>query len=305
MSYLVVTASVADLRAKPRAHSGKYIKDLCQETQLLYGEVLEFLSKDSPWFCVKVPDQLVCKHEEWDGYLGWVHKKDVSAVENLIKPTHIVSTRWAFLEPLEPSSQAIPRFLSCGTEVEVLEEKETVSVVKLYNDEMGTVPSHCLYPIGQEEEKSADLREQLLYTVNRFEGTPYLWGGRSGYHKEYIKTLTGVDCSGLVQLCYKVHGVKVPRNAQDQYAISKRIEYKDLKLGDLIFLAHKEHPSRIYHVMIFEGGDRFVEATMESNTVRSFTGLQKLGVSLDKIKSGDVLKGSVVYFGSIIKESHA
>lgn len=300
MSYLVITTSVADLRAKPKAHSGKYIKDLCQETQLLYGEVLEYHSKDNPWFRVNVPDQLVFKQDEWSGYPGWVHKNDVTIVEKLIPPTHIVCTRWAFMEP-RLEDQGVPRFLSCGTQVHVKEQDATSCLIQLYNQEMGLVPAYCLRPLANVQQESPEIRTKILQTAYRFEGTPYMWGGRSGYFREYIKTLTGVDCSALVQLCYKVHGVNVPRNAQDQYLISVKKEFKDLKPADLIFLAHKEHPHRIYHVMIYHDGDSFIEATMESNSVRFYTGSQKLGLSLDKIKYGDIVKGNVVYFGSIFK----
>ena len=299
MSYLVVTSSVADLRAKPKAHSGKYIKDLVQETQLLYGAVLEFLSQYNSWYRVYVPDQLIFKHEAWIPYPGWVHKKNVSIVNELLSPTHIVKTRWAILEQNEPQDYK-PRYFSCGTELCVVDETKENFIIKLYSNDIGQISKNCLSPILKDKSDNPELRENLFLTACRFEGTPYLWGGRSGYLKEYLPSLTGVDCSALVNLCYKVNGVALPRNAQDQFLFSKKVEFKDLKQGDLIFLAHKEHPTRIYHVLIYLYGDVAIEATLDTGNVRFVTGEQKVGKVFNQIKSGEIVKDQLVYFGTIL-----
>src|SRR6185295_7444208 len=42
----------------------------------------------------------------------------------------------------------------------------------------------------------------VIATARTLVGIPYLWGGRSGY---------ALDCSGLTQLVFRLHGVTLPR----------------------------------------------------------------------------------------------
>lgn len=60
-----------------------------------------------------------------------------------------------------------------------------------------------------------------------FLDVPYLWGGTSW---------RGIDCSGLVQLCYRMGGVALPRDADQQYAaLAEDISREELRVGDLLF----------------------------------------------------------------------
>jgi cell wall-associated NlpC family hydrolase len=72
----------------------------------------------------------------------------------------------------------------------------------------------------------------------KFLGAPYLWGGRSPF---------GVDCSGLVQVLYKV-------DAKDQIAFGETVDFAhSAKAGDLAFFDNEE--GRVTHVgMVLEPG---------------------------------------------------
>jgi cell wall-associated NlpC family hydrolase len=63
-----------------------------------------------------------------------------------------------------------------------------------------------------------------------FSGVPYLWGGTSW---------EGIDCSGFVQLCYRMGGYSLPRDADQQHdALAHTVERSQMQEGDLIFFGH-------------------------------------------------------------------
>ena len=99
----------------------------------------------------------------------------------------------------------------------------------------------------------------LVAEARKYEGTPYLWGGRS--------TL-GIDCSGLVSNAFMACGVIAPRDAGPQMAWSALVaidKQTDLQPGDLLFFGSADQksgsPPKVAHVGIFVGAGRFLHAT--------------------------------------------
>ncbi|HET8569601.1 MAG TPA: NlpC/P60 family protein [Candidatus Limnocylindria bacterium] len=66
--------------------------------------------------------------------------------------------------------------------------------------------------------------EDLAATAETFIGTPYLWGGT---------TALGIDCSGLVQQVYRLNGVGLDRDADQQALEGRRAD--EPRPGDLVF----------------------------------------------------------------------
>lgn len=83
-----------------------------------------------------------------------------------------------------------------------------------------------------------------------FLGTPYLWGGSSSF---------GLDCSGFVQLCYRLAGVTLRRDADIQRDDPRflPVAENDLRPGDLVFFGK---PDRITHVAMALTNDTFIHA---------------------------------------------
>ncbi len=72
-----------------------------------------------------------------------------------------------------------------------------------------------------------NLRDSLVETAKKFLNVPYLWGGRSYF---------GIDCSALVQLVYKIHGIALPRDADKQAEIGEARDFiEESEPGDLAF----------------------------------------------------------------------
>lgn len=80
--------------------------------------------------------------------------------------------------------------------------------------------------------------------VMRYEGAPYLWGGRSPF---------GVDCSGLVQVAWGMAGVGLGRDTGDMVRAGSGVEFGDVASGDLVFAGAVADEER--HVaMVVPGG---------------------------------------------------
>ncbi|HNC29596.1 MAG TPA: C40 family peptidase, partial [Cyclobacteriaceae bacterium] len=79
---------------------------------------------------------------------------------------------------------------------------------------------------------------------------PYLWGGKSPF---------GIDCSGFVQMVFKINGYKLQRDSAQQAKQGKNVSFQDMLPGDLMFFKNKEN--QIVHVGIFMGDEKIIHAS--------------------------------------------
>jgi gamma-D-glutamyl-L-lysine dipeptidyl-peptidase len=77
----------------------------------------------------------------------------------------------------------------------------------------------------------------VLKTATMLRETPYVWGGLSPF---------GIDCSGLVHLAWRRHGVVLPRDAYNQAAFTTPVPFGTERPGDLYFFARTGE--RVHHV---------------------------------------------------------
>ncbi len=95
--------------------------------------------------------------------------------------------------------------------------------------------------------------DDLLATAESFLGVPYLWGGTSAH---------GIDCSGLTQQVYRLNGVGLDRDA-DQQALGGR-PVDQARRGDLISFGAE----RVTHTALATGETTFIHAPEAGLTVQ-------------------------------------
>lgn len=213
-----VVARAGRLRAGP-THAAAAV------SEVRLGEAVEVVAEEGAWRKVRTgPDR----------YLGWtpVERLATSAPE----PTHAVTmVRSHVYAAPRVQGEALAR-LAWGDRLRLRAEGDGFHEVLLPDGRQGFVPAPALTPITDVPARPP------LETWRAFLGTPYLWGGGSAW---------GVDCSGLVQLLFRMAGREVPRDADEQHAAGRAVETPEP--GDVVCLQG--------HVGLYLGDDRMAHAS--------------------------------------------
>ncbi|MBL0934486.1 MAG: C40 family peptidase [Rhizobiaceae bacterium] len=200
-----IVAPVVDLRPAPRADSGI-------DTQLLHGATVRVFDEREGWAWLQA---------EADGYVGYAPASALGTVE---EATHVVVVQRSFVYRGADLRFPMTTAHSMGAAVRIVGEAETRGTrYALLETGEAMIHDH-LRPVGH-------LEPDYVTVAERFEHTPYLWGGVSGF---------GIDCSGLVQLAMRMAGISVLRDTDMQAAsIGSALDIGDdlagLRRGDLVF----------------------------------------------------------------------
>jgi cell wall-associated NlpC family hydrolase len=244
-----VAAALAPLRQAPRS-------DAEQMTQALRGERVTVYDRNGEGFAW---GQL-----ESDGYVGWLG--DAALARPAAAPTHHVTATMTFAFP-GPSIKLPPvETLVMGSALAIVREDGVFAITR----EGWHVPKPHVAAIGHREADFVDVAERFL-------GTPYLWGGKSGF---------GIDCSGLVQVSLKAAGIGCPRDSDMQQdglgQLLDTAESKRLRRGDLLFW--KGHVAIARDAATIVHANAFHMATVIENTRNALARIKAGGNELVAIK---------------------
>ena len=108
---------------------------------------------------------------------------------------------------------------------------------------------HFLMDYGKSGNYGNKAVTRLLNIARRFGGVPYVWGG---------ETPAGFDCSGFVQYVFRQIGINLPRTADVQYELGRKVLQSELQPGDLVFFETYEPGAS--HNGIYVGDGNFIGA---------------------------------------------
>ena len=93
----------------------------------------------------------------------------------------------------------------------------------------------------------------IVATAKTCLGVRYKWGGES---------MSGFDCSGLVQYVFKKNGINLGRTIKKQYEAGTPLSKNELQAGDLVFFQNT-YTSGLSHVGIYIGNGEFIHASSD------------------------------------------
>ncbi|MEJ7809912.1 MAG: SH3 domain-containing C40 family peptidase [Gemmatimonadaceae bacterium] len=199
-----------------------------QVSQRPAGRRFEMLEVRSPWYRVRGED----------GYEGWTHSGYVRVLSAKEAATRYRTGRVSLgcvIRDRDARRRPFPLGAILADDARV-EEGEALT------------PAEVVERFPRVAEAVAASARDL------FEGTPYQWGGVTPW---------GADCSGLVQSCFALHGVSLPRDAWQQATGGKDAgaDLDALRAADLLFFSEKEG-AKISHVALTLGPRRIVHLAL-------------------------------------------
>jgi gamma-D-glutamyl-L-lysine dipeptidyl-peptidase len=214
-----------------------------QVSQAVLGTPVRVCEPGRRWCRIRTPDE----------YPGWVPRGSLYFGEpDGQGETALISDLWANLRARADSRLPALMTVYIGTCLGVAEEKPGWIGLKLPGGGLGWVEAHrvCRAPAGGTIGPTETTA--ILATAERFLGVPYLWGGC---------TPAGIDCSGFVQLVFRLHGLSIGRDTTEQVTQGRAVGFESLEPGDLVFFGPSGPASeRVTHVGMMRNDHTFIHA---------------------------------------------
>jgi cell wall-associated NlpC family hydrolase len=252
------------LRAMSPAQSADLTDSNRTQTQALYGAPVLVLAHKGSWSQVVVPRQPTPRDAR--GYPGWIPTRQLTSNPSYARvkaqrPFALIDRGIGTGLFSDRKLKHRVLTLSMNTRLPVLGRTPRAFLVATPDHGRRWLPRSRAHAYRAEGAIPRPTGRALVRTARTFLHQPYVWAGRSGF---------GFDCSGLTGTVYQVHGITIPRDSgpQAQDPRARRVAAKNLRAGDLLFYSHSSSADDIYHVSMYVGGGRMIEAYDHLTPVR-------------------------------------
>lgn len=191
-------------------------------TQLLFGELITVLEVQEPWARIET------FADAYSGYIDFKHFRPLSEkeVRRWMDGLGYLTYREAELEtPWGLQRICRGSFIPEG--------------------ESGFHIGKDAFQLRQPD--SPSFSSPVAYAMD-YLNTPYLWGGKSPF---------GIDCSGIVQVIYRLFGFNLPRDASEQVNHGSEVTFDEISAGDLAYFSKN---GKVTHVGILDGKGGIIHA---------------------------------------------
>lgn len=205
-----------------------------QVTQLLFGETIKVYEKKRSWYRIKTAH---------DNYECWIDENQFLFIsqdqfEALKKAPPILANDFAQVLIHEQSGEMMSILI--GSNLPFYQNQK----IKLLQD-FWKYEGSILSTSGKHK------KEKLAEHAMLFLNSPYQWGGRTPF---------GIDCSGFVQVIYKLNGILLPRDASQQAEKGQKLSFiEEAEEGDLAFFDNEE--GKITHVGLILENNQIIHAS--------------------------------------------
>lgn len=204
-------------------------------SQVLFGEVFEIVARHSDWTKIRLLH---------DNYCGWIETVTVSSYVGDSHDASYVKNRYVVCDS--------PTMMIKNEKLQMFIPKGSLLPESAFAERNFNIGANNYYILSDFSERGGmDTRSRVIADAEALIETPYLWGGRSQW---------GIDCSGFVQLVYRMSGLLMPRDASEQVKEGKTMSFvMEAQPGDLAFFDDDE--GNIVHVGIVYSSTEIIHAS--------------------------------------------
>jgi Cell wall-associated hydrolases (invasion-associated proteins) len=243
----IVNVSVGNVRAEP--HSRAELVN-----QVLLGHIVKILEKKGGWIYIKSEDN----------YLGWIDAGNIVRVDSQKLNTYLKSEKLIVTAPFTILKSTLSNGYTVSDAVMAdylipIKKYGVAYQVQLPDGRIAFVSASDVDYYSRFITVSKPSPENIRKLALSMLGFPYLWGGTS---------TKGMDCSGFTKTIYRMVGIDLPRDADQQALVGKDVSpengFADLRTGDLLFFGQKGGQGKrekIVHVGIYIGNGYFIHSS--------------------------------------------